>query len=383
MFGLSAAIVLADRGFDLAIVDPTGPSPHALAASRDISKVVRSEYGGDLDYTRLARQAMEGWRAWNSKWGDIYHECGIAWLSAAGSQSVHGVRSLETAGKLGIDVLTLDRTEIRRRFPMVNTDAVTGGFFNPGGGFVEARKALEHMRSELTNAGTRWLLGRLVKGLLVEGGECKGVRLDDGSRLEGAQVLVAAGAWSGAVVPELKSMATSTAQPIFHLHVSDRERYQASRCSVIMPDMEKSGLYILPLHPEEGVVKAGLHTRGRFADPVQSDRIVLQREVRHLRSQLAVYVPELASAPIVHSRICLYHDTRDQDFVIDAHPDVSGLFVACGGSGHGFKFAPILGDITASRMLGESHPFAARFEWRKPPDAVYGLEQERAELLDL
>ncbi len=382
-FGLAASQELVYRGFRPVIVDPTGPTPHSLAASRDISKVVRSEYGGDLAYTQMAGQSMKRWLQWNEQWGTVYHNTGITRLSSDMAQGSFERQSVETAALAGIELEMLDATAIRQRLPMFNTERVHQGFFNPQGGYVEARKVLEHLRDDLRQAKAEWHIGKSVAALVLAQGRCQGVDLTDGTRLEADHVLIAAGAWTGLLVPQMSQLAQATAQPIFHLHVENWDRYSPPQFSVVFPETETSGLYALPLHPEEKVVKVGLHTQGRKAHPLRTDRIVQEQEVAHFRRQMRQYAPELATSPIVYSRICLYHDTRDFDFLIDRHPDIGGLVVACGGSGHGFKFTPVLGELIASRVEDVFHPLARKFQWREPSSAADHGQSDRPALEDL
>jgi glycine/D-amino acid oxidase-like deaminating enzyme len=102
---------------------------------------------------------------------------------------------------------------------------------------------------------------------------------------------------------------------------------------------------------------------------------VLVEEIERCRAFLAASLPALADAALVGSRLCLYCDTRDGDFWIDRHPEREGLIVAAGGSGHAFKFAPVLGEIVADVVEGRSDRGHGRFAWRE--QANPGREQAR------
>lgn len=365
-FGLSAGRELARRGHDVIMVDPTGPTPHALSSSRDISKVVRSEYWDDADYTRMGEESIERWLQLNAEWGDrVYHNVGVALLAPDMTETSYEGRSLATARAMDKPAAQLDAAGIRERFPMFRPGAFNAGYFNPRGGYVEALRALRHLRDDLICLGAVWHLGRTVTALDTSRNTCQGVVLDDGTRLAADHILLATGAWTGLLVPQLQPHAQPTGQPIFHLAVTDWPRYSPPHFSVILADIENTGQYILPLHPVEKVIKVGLHTRGREVHPVQGNRMVQKREVRLLRKFQKACIPELARAPIVDSRICLYHDTRDHHFWIDRHPELCNLTVACGGSGHAFKFTPLLGDIIADTVEGIPHRYAAKFRWRQ------------------
>ena len=126
--------------------------------------------------------------------------------------------------------------------------------------------------------------------------------------------------------------------------------------------MSKTGWYGFPAQPD-GVVKIGNHGIGIEKDPNAAIEIPEKYFVA-LRQFLSESLPALQDAPITKTRICMYCDSWDGDFYIDHHPNKSGLLVATGGSGHGFKFAPMLGNIIADVLERKSNPYAHRFRWR-------------------
>lgn len=140
-------------------------------------------------------------------------------------------------------------------------------------------------------------------------------------------------------------------------------------------DIAQTGYYGFPVQPN-GVVKIANHGVGRDVDPgdVASanselgapERAVSAAEVEALRAFLrsARHVPGLVDAPIVGTRLCVYGDMWDEQFLIARDPERAGLTVAAGGSGHAFKFAPALGGLIADATLGVPHPALERFAWR-------------------
>lgn len=382
-FGLSTARVLSHRGYAVTVVDPTGPTPHSPAASRDISKVVRSEYWDDAEYTELAEAAIDQWLGFNERWGVVYHNVGVTLLTPEMTASSYEGRSYATALARGKPVERLDEGAIRRRFPMFAPGSFNEGYFNPRGGYVEALKVLYHLRDDLERAGVQWRIGAKVASLIQDGDRCRGVRLTDGSPLEGDHVLLAMGTWTGLLLPELRSRTQSTGQPEFFLAVPDIQRYSPPAFTVVMADIENTGQYMMPVHPVERVVKVGLHTTGRPMHPERDSRMVGDREVQALRAFQKKHMPELATAPIVDTRLCMYHDTQDQHFWIDRHPAIDNLTVACGGSGHAFKFLPVLGQIIGDVVEGKDHPYRRKFQWRGLVDHTMAEPAARPRLEDL
>jgi len=154
IFGLTGAIELRKRGHAVRLVDP-GPLPHPLAASTDISKVVRLEYGADETYTALSEESIEGWRRWNRDFGvALYHETGLLLLRrtplAAGSLEQD---SFELLAGRGHRPEILDAAAVRARFPAWNADLYRHGTYNPEGGFVESGRVVSRLVVEARNLG--------------------------------------------------------------------------------------------------------------------------------------------------------------------------------------------------------------------------------------
>jgi glycine/D-amino acid oxidase-like deaminating enzyme len=175
-------------------------------------------------------------------------------------------------------------------------------------------------------------------------------------------VVLCSGAWTSLLVPSLAGCFTASGQPVFHLSPREPARFEAARFPTYGADIATTGWYGFPLHPS-GVLKIANHGPGRVLPPDEA-RDVPAAEERALRDFLAVAFPELHAAPIVARRTCVYCDTRDGHFWIARDPSRDGLTVAAGGSGHAFKFAPLLGGWIADAAQGVPNPDLQRFRWR-------------------
>ena len=133
---------------------------------------------------------------------------------------------------------------------------------------------------------------------------------------------------------------------------------------LVVDDIPDNLTFISGLLKEQYRVKVANHGVGQVLHPEQDERVVTSSDIAQLRAFLATTLPALADAPLVATRRCLYVDTPDGDFWIDRHPDYVGLTVATGDSGHGFKFAPILGELIADAIEGKPNHWLARFRWR-------------------
>ncbi len=366
IYGVTTAIELTARGHAVALIDP-GPLPHPLAASTDISKVIRMEYGADELYTALGNESIDGWQRWNAEFGEeLYHEAGILMLTRTPMRpGEYEHDSYQLLVRRGHHPQRLTSAEIARRFPAWNAKLYTDGFFNPRGGYAESGRAVSRLIEKARKVGVAIHAGQTASEILREGRRAMGVRTQEGQTFKADEVVVCAGAWTPVLIPELAGVMRTPGMPVFHLKPSDPSLFEAQVFPISIGDIANTGWYGFPLHPREQVVKFGHHGVGRPVHPVDGERIVTREDEDALRSFLLLAIPPLADAEVVYTRRCLYCDTPDTNFWIDHHPQIAGLTVAAGGSGHAFKFAPLLGGIIADAVEGKPHPALERFRWRE------------------
>ena len=377
--GVTAAIELRRRGHRVLLVDP-GPLPHQLAASTDISKAIRAAYGADEIYTELAERSIETWRRWNMEWGeDHYLETGFLFMRQRLMQpGDFEYESLKILERRGHKIERIDSVKMRKRFPAWNAELYPDGFLDRSDGYAECGRVVSALVERARACGVELREGCRFAGLDETDARVKGVVLQDGERISGDAVLFAIGAWTPYLLPYTSKFLRATGHPVFHLKPRNPELFLPERFPVFGADISTTGLYGFPLG-REGVVKVANHGPGREMSPDSSQRAVTAEEERNLRALLSTSFPTLADAPIVYTRICLYCDTNDGDFWIARDPDRPGLTIAAGDSGHGFKFAPVLGDIIADAVEDKSNPLLNKFRWR--PEVARGAEKEAARFL--
>src|SRR5438477_376666 len=221
VFGVTAAIELRERGHEVALIDP-GPLPHPLAASTDVSKVVRLEYGADERYTELAERAIEGWRRWNRDLGTLYHETGLLLLRrtplAPGTLEQD---SFEIVSRRGHEPELLDGASVRARFPAWNAERYGHGTYDREGGYVESGKAIARLVTEAQRLGVELREGVAFARLLDAG---IGIMSTAGEKMAADRVVLALGAWTPHALPRLAAEFRSTGHPVFHLAPRDPDR---------------------------------------------------------------------------------------------------------------------------------------------------------------
>ena len=364
IFGITAAVELNRRGHDVHLFDP-GPLPHPRASSTDITKMVRADYGADEFYTTLMLEAFRGWDQWNREWPrPLYHQAGFLLLThrpmEAGSLELE---SMQVLRRKGMEVQRLGPDELRKRFPQWNANRYADGYYNPRGGWAESGNVVAQLVQIGKEEGVRIHEGKGLKHFLENGGAVKGIFTTNGEVHHGDYVILAAGAWTPAFLPELQDRMRVSGHPVYLFQPKDISAYRGEVFPGWSSDISKTGWYGFPAQAD-GIVKVANHSKGLEVDP-REEHDVPEAFYPKLREFLAGHLPGLLGAPITATRLCLYCDTWDGDFYICHHPGRPGLVVAAGGSGHGFKFAPVLGGIIADVAEGKENPYAYRFRWRE------------------
>jgi glycine/D-amino acid oxidase-like deaminating enzyme len=364
IFGITAAVELGRRGWGVRLLDVERP-PARAASSTDVSKAVRMDYGADGFYVDLAARAIEGWNAWNRSFREtVFLETGFLLMTP---------RTMESGGfehdsfvsmrQRGVAVERLDGVTLRRRFPVWGDGPWVDGYFNPAAGWAASARVVEILAGIARSGGVRIERGT-VREVTTHGGCVTGVRTEAGESVAAGRVLVAAGARSAELVPALRPFLRVTGQPVVHFAPHDPARFAASRFPVWAADIARTGWYGFPAS-SDGRVKVANHGPGRPVEPDREHRVT-PAEIDRFRRFLSTGCPELAEAPLAATRLCLYCDSIDGDFWIDRVPGLEGLTVATGGSGHAFKFAPVLGPLVADAVEGRADPSTSRFRFRAP-----------------
>jgi sarcosine oxidase len=349
--GSAAAAHLASRGAEVVGVEQFTPG-HDRGSSHGESRIIRQAYFEDPAYVPLLIRAYELWEDLEHDDPGIFRMTGGLFLGRPETVAVAG--SLASAREHDLPHEVLDAQEIRRRFPAFAPADDEVGVYEERSGFVRPeRTVLEHWRRAQAAGAELWP-GRAVGW----DADANGVRVRTaGGTVEGDRLVIAPGAWAPSLLADLGLPLVVSRQAVCWFRPSEPAAYAIGTQPVFV--WERPGLspYGFPCIDEDGGVKIGLHHRGPEADP---DHVVRDVSAQDAAAVADLVRPLLPSLPGTFLRgiTCLYTTTPDHDFVIGRHPAHDNVAIACGFSGHGFKFVPVVGEILADLALDGStrHP---------------------------
>ncbi|KAF5380555.1 hypothetical protein D9615_004704 [Tricholomella constricta] len=376
-FGVSTAYHILKRGFtDVTVLDRSHILPAPDAASNDLNRIVRSSYS-DLFYTRLAREAIASWKD-REVWGDTYHESGVVVLGLSNKQAyADDAYQNDVASGARIKPLA-NAAAIRAAFP---SDVPTAsfeehaGYLNSDSGWANAGQGLATMISKVISLGGKVLSGKTASNVIRgAGGRVTGIQCHDGMIYEASVVVIATGSWTPSAFPDIISNHTyglSTGQCIAMLQLTEEEAERYKECPVVLDF--SSGFYIFP-PTDKGVIKMAMHlagythTNGGVSTPrtVTTDAerglLIPKSNIQQMRKHLREVYPELAKKPFFATRLCWYNDSPDGNWIIGRAPGNPSLVLATAGSGHAYKFLPVIGRLVADVIQGTLNPsLAAKF----------------------
>ena len=323
------------------------------------------DYGADELWTELGRKSLERWPGWNRESGQpLFHNDGFLVLSRApmqpGGFEFESFKLLTTQGE---KLEQLNSSSLAARFPAWASEHYPDGYLNPTGGWAESGKVVAWLVRKARRDGVEVFEHCAFAQFLEDGSRVVGVQAKDGREFRADLTLLATGAWTPTLLPELSDVMWATGQPVLHFRVANPAEWQAPRFPVWAADIGRTGWYGFPALAD-GTLKVANHGPGRRVQP-DAPREVSPDDEPRFRAFLSDTFPALADAPLIGTRLCLYCDTFDGNFWLDHHRQRPGLFVAAGDSGHAFKFAPVLGELIADaveRIPGLAHD---RFKWRE------------------
>lgn len=360
-FGGWTALELRRRGAAVTLIDAWGPG-HVRSSSGGETRVIRAGYGSRAHYTRMAVRALALWRAREAEWGRRFlHDTGVLWMFGGDRAFADATRQALHA--CGAAVREFTPSEAERAFPQISFEDVSTVFLEPDAGWLLARRACEHVAERLVAAGGVYRHAAAVPPAW-DGGTATRLQLQEGDPIAGDVFVFACGPWLGAMFPDvIGSLVVATRQEVHYFGTPAGDPRFTDEGLPAWIDFRQRQIYGIPGNAHRGF-KVADDTTGPLMDPTTGDRNATPASVSAARAFLAQRFPALADAPHVGSEVCQYESSPDADFIIDRHPGAANVWLLGGGSGHGFKMGPAVGELVASLILEE-----------RDPDPVYRLSR--------
>ncbi|HKW65221.1 MAG TPA: N-methyl-L-tryptophan oxidase [Candidatus Acidoferrum sp.] len=355
VFGAWTAWHLAKRERRVVLIEAYGPG-HSRASSGGETRIIRMGYGADDLYTRWSQRSLVQWKEFCAATNQsLFLETGVLWM--AGKDDTRLKETAATLKRCGVRFEEYDRASLETKYPQIALGEIQKGIFEPLSGVLMARRAVAAVVEEAIRLGVEYRCAQVVDPREV--GAVKHVTTKQGERIAARQFVFACGAWLGKIFPDvLGSRIFPSRQEVFFFGIPAGETRFAPRALPTwlfqedlvygMPDIEGRGL------------KIAFDEHGERVDPDTQSRVISPEMTEAVREYVARRFPALRDAPIVETRVCQYENTSSGDFLIDRHPEMENVWLAGGGSGHGFKHGPAVGEYIAAQLL-DGAPAEPRF----------------------
>jgi monomeric sarcosine oxidase len=347
VFGAWTAYHLAKAGRRIVLLDAYGPG-NARASSGGQTRVIRMGYGDKEVYTRWSLRSLELWKALfaSAGWPELFQSAGVLWM--ARGEDPLTTKTLATLQKLGVRHERVERTELDRRWPQIDFGPNTWAIHEPDSGFLVASRAVQAVVQMAVAAGVE--VRQQSAQPQAGNGRLESITTGGGQSVRARNWVFACGPWLPRVFPDvLGDRIFPTRQEVFYFGpASGDARFRMPAMPVWVDFAEE--IYGLPDFEGRGF-KVAPDRHGPAFDPDTGERVVTTETLARVREFVARRFPALKSAPVVASEVCQYENTSNGDFLIDRHPERENVWLVGGGSGHGFKHGPAVGEYVAARIV--------------------------------
>jgi glycine/D-amino acid oxidase-like deaminating enzyme len=348
-FGGWTAFHLQRSGARVVLLDAWGAG-HPRGTSSGETRIIRYTYGAKSLYTEWSWRARELWLDCERQWRvPLYNPSGVLWLWR--EENEYFRESVAALARLRIPIERLSAPELVRRFPQISSHGVAFATFEPDGGFLFARRATQTVEKQVAEGGGDVRIAA-VAAPKRPGPRLERLRISSGPSSEGGEIeadafVFACGPWLPQIFPELfRGRLVVTRQDVFYFGTPAGDLRFSPPAMPAWCEYETE-FYGIPAVNGSGFKLANNQGVGGF-DPTDGERVADPRSLDAARRYLARRFPALAGAPLVETRVCQYERTPDSNLVIDRHPQYKNVWLVGGGSGHGFKLGPAVGEFVAS-----------------------------------
>jgi monomeric sarcosine oxidase len=350
IMGLATAYsILRTSDSEVLLLDRYGVG-NDFCSSNDVNRVFRCSYGNDEMYTRMAVKSLRLWKNLERESGqEILIPTGLLMLQGE-DPNANGFNesSYRTLSRLKLGAEQLEAEDLKKRFPQFRAEKA---FFDPHGGVLLASKALSVFSSLSEKRGVKIRKGHARKLTL---GDQPSVETADGEIVRFHKLIMTIGPWSNSLLNQkLASLMPTRQQLIYFKPANGLDQFRPRTFPVFFTDDH----YGLPAAGIDGV-KVSPKELKEQVDPEKANRSVDEEQVVNCREVCRRFVPDLANGELIRTKVCLYDMTENSDFVLDRDPDHPEVVYGYGFSGHGFKFAPLIGTLLSELALDLKPSFA-------------------------
>jgi glycine/D-amino acid oxidase-like deaminating enzyme len=353
-FGGWTALHLLERGARVTLLDAWGPG-NSRASSGGETRIMRGTYGPDQPYTEMVARSLKLWQKYERRWKrQFLHRRGVLWM-ASGRDDAFESGSVEMLRAAKIKFQELSTAQMKKRWPQINFEGIRWGIFEPECGYLDARASCQAVVEAFVAAGGKYRqLAVLADGL--ESGPLRSLALSDGSRVKADSYVFACGPWLGKLFPQaVGGLVQATKQDIFFFGTPPGDDRFNDEHLPVWGDHRGRFRYGIPGSDRRGF-KVADDTRGPVFDPTDGERVITPDTLKDIREYVGFRFPALKNAPLAETRVCQYEQTPDSHFIIDRHPAMENVWIVGGGSGHGFKHGPAVGEMMAELVLKKRDP---------------------------
>lgn len=361
-FGGWTALFLLRAGYKVTLIDAWGAG-NSRSSSGDETRVIRSTYGANEFYFDLNVRALELWKENEVRFGrKIFYNTGVLWLCYDKKTAIVD-DSIPFAKKHAMEYEYIDNVTLKRRYPILNTNDLSHAYLDAYGGYLKAREGSIAVAEAFIREGGEYIQ-QCVRPGKVEKDAMTGIHFPNDHRHHSDAYIFACGSWLGSLFPDvLRDVITCSKQEVYYFGVPSSLATEFDSFPVWIDADGKDFYYGIAGNAARGF-KIGVDRRGESFDPTTSDRVVDANTLQHAKSFLIHRFPHLKDAPLVESRVCPYENSPDGNFIFDLLPGTTNAFILGGGSGHGFKHGPALGELVA-RILSGNQQYPSILSLRK------------------
>ncbi len=348
-FGGWTSLHLLRCGYKVILIDAWGPG-NSRSTSGDETRVIRSTYGANEFYFGLNVRALELWKENQQRWNkQLFFNSGVLWLSYDEKSAIVD-DSLPLAKKYNAEYEYLTPGETKKKYPAINVEDLHHSWLDPHGGYLKARESCQAVADAFIAEGGKFIQAQATPGT-ISSGRMENISLSTGEKIKADAYLFACGAWLPQLFPEvLGQKIISTKQEVYYFGVP-KDQSAMYDAMPVWVDLDGHDFYYgIPGNANRGF-KIGVDLRGEIFDPTHGERTLTPETLAKARKFIAHRFPGLKNAPLVENRVCQYENSPDGNFIFEAHPQAENIWFLGGGSGHGFKHGPALGELTAHAFM--------------------------------